>query len=287
MGNQLFNYACGYAAARREGDTLMLDTSECDNSTLRKFELDNFHLKYDARESFPNRNAWQKLYKKLRRNLKYRVIAEREVYHNRGNRYTVNDIDPRVFEKKRFRNKYLQGYWQHLPYFEEYLDEIREMMTPAYEQSERVQILAKEFETTPTCAVHVRGGDIGGPGGSYFKNAIARMEQEKPGVRYIVFTNDMEKARESLSAAFAADGGAVKNGGRKEADRRMDFVTELGSFSDVDEFFLMAACQNQILSNSTYSTWAAYLNPNREKTVIMPEDILSERMRLKDWIVLT
>ena len=53
MGNQLFNYACGYAAARRENDTLKLDTSEADNSTLRDFELDKFHLKYDARESFP------------------------------------------------------------------------------------------------------------------------------------------------------------------------------------------------------------------------------------------
>ena len=63
MGNQLFNYACGYATARRDGDRLMLDTSECDNSTLRDFELDNFHLKYDARETFPNNNIFQKLYK--------------------------------------------------------------------------------------------------------------------------------------------------------------------------------------------------------------------------------
>lgn len=28
MGNQLFNYACGYALARREGETLKLDISE-------------------------------------------------------------------------------------------------------------------------------------------------------------------------------------------------------------------------------------------------------------------
>ena len=40
MGNQLFNYACGYAQARRDGDSLVLDISECDNSTLRDFELD-------------------------------------------------------------------------------------------------------------------------------------------------------------------------------------------------------------------------------------------------------
>ena len=109
MGNQLFNYACGYAQARRDGDSLVLDISECDNSTLRDFELDKFHLKYDKKESFPNRNLGQKIYKNLRRALKYHVIKEREVYHNRDHRYDVNDIDPRVYKKKGLRNKYLYG----------------------------------------------------------------------------------------------------------------------------------------------------------------------------------
>ena len=275
MGNQLFNYACGYAAARREHDTLMLDTSDCDNSTLRKFELDNFHLKYDARESFPNKTPWQKFYKKVRRALRYRVIEEREVFHNKNGKYTVDDIDPRVYEKKRIRNKYLYGYWQHLSYFEDYLDEIADMMEPAYEQDPLVGAYIQEFKETPTCALHVRGGDITGPGGAYFKGAISRMEQEKPGVRYVIFSNDREKAREALT----------KIAGEKEDN--MIYVSELGTFSDIDEFCLMAACQNQILSNSTYSTWAAYLNRNPEKTVIMPDDILSGRMKQKNWIVLT
>lgn len=271
MGNQLFNYACGYAAARRDNDTLMLDTSECDNSTLRDFELDKFHLKYDARESFPNRTGIQKLFKRLRRDIRYRVIKEREVFLNRSGRYDVNDIDPRVFEKKGLRDKYLLGYWQHLPYFEEYLDEIREMMTPAYEQSGRVVELRKKFAAEETCALHIRGGDIGGPSGAYFKRAVARMEQEKPGVSYIIFTNDKERAGEALA-------GLNETG-------RMTYVSELGTFSDVDEFFLMAACRNQILSNSTFSTWAAYLNGNPNQTVIMPDDILSERMRRNGWII--
>ena len=291
MGNQLFNYACGYAQARRENDSLLLDISECDNSTLRDFELDKFNLRYDKKESFPNRNLGQKIYKNLRRALKYHVIKEREVYHNRDHRYDVNDIDPGVYRKKRIRDKYLYGYWQHLAYFEDYLDEITAMMTPAYEQSETVKNLLKELKETPTCAVHVRGGDITGPAGIYFKHAIERMEQEKPGVRYIVFTNDMERAKEAL-APVLKEKGAQKNtdAGQgdimRQAKNRLEFVTERGDFSDVDEFFLMAACQNQILSNSTFSTWAAYLNQNPDKTVIMPDDPLSERMRQKNWIIL-
>ena len=38
MGNQMYNYACGYAVARKTGEELRLDISECDNSTLRDFE---------------------------------------------------------------------------------------------------------------------------------------------------------------------------------------------------------------------------------------------------------
>jgi len=201
------------------------------------------------------------------------VIREREVYLNKDKRYDVNDIDPRVYEKKRFRDKYLYGYWQHLEYFEDYLDEITAMMTPTYAQSDAVKALMEEFRTTPTCAVHVRGGDIGGPGERYFAAAIGRMEQEKGALRYVVFTNDRKKAAEALDGIMGEKAG------------QMTYIADEGTFSDVDEFFLMASCQNQILSNSTFSTWAAYLNRNPDKTVIMPDDILSERMRMKDWII--
>ncbi len=274
MGNQLFNYACGYAAARRDGDFLTLDTSECDNSTLRRFELDNFHLKYEKRISFSNRTALQKIYKRVRRNLKYHVIMEREVYLNRDGKYAVDDIDPRVFEKKKLRDKYLLGYWQHLPYFEEYLEEICAMLTPAYAQSSAVRKCRHVFSHSNTCAIHVRGGDIGGPDESYFYRAAMQMEERAPGVYYLVFTNDRKKAMSAIKPVADAVGSS-----------RLTLIEEFGEFSDVDEFFLMASCRNQILSNSTYSTWAAYLNPFPQKTVVMPEDILSERMKQKDWII--
>lgn len=263
MGNQLFNYACGYAAARRGGEKLMLDTSECDNSTLRDFELDKFHLRYDGRESFPNRTVWQKIYKRLRRNLKYRVVKERDIHA----------VDARVFAPHRgVRSRYLHGYWQFLEYFEDYLGEITAMMTPAYPQSEQVRKLIDEWKAKPTCAVHVRGGDIVGPGRAFFEKAIARMQQLKPGLTYLIFTNDMPKAKEALTAISGGE----------------DFIyaADRGDFSDIDEFFLMAACQNQIISNSSFSTWAAYLNGNPDKTVIVPEYPGCRQMSLKDWQIM-
>lgn len=261
MGNQMYNYACGYAVARRLGEPLRLDISECDNSTLRNFELDNFHVRYDEKESFPNRTVWQKIYKRLRRNIKYHVVMERDMYA----------VDERVFHRYR-RGIYLHGYWQCLGYFEEYLDELREMFTPAYDQSEQVKKLVKQFRETPTCALHVRGGDLGGPAREYFQNALQRIKAEIPQVQVIVFTNDVKKARECLEG--------------DETGIKMCYISEMGSFSDVDEFCLMSACQNQIISNSTYSTWAAYLNTHLDRIVIAPDFHGVEVMKLPDWIIL-
>lgn len=261
MGNQMYNYACGYAAARRAGDTLRLDISECDNSTLRNYELDHFHVVYAQKESFPNQTVWQKIYKRLRRNLKYHVIKEKDMY----------SVDMRVFGAYR-REKYLHGYWQCLGYFEEYLDELREIFTPAYEQSAQVKELTRRLKETPTCALHVRGGDLGGPARNYFQAAIGRMLLEKPEVEFFVFTNDAPKARECL-----------ENGG---GAGRMRYISELGTFSDIDEFCLMAACQNQIISNSTYSTWAAYLNTQEGRVVICPNFRGVDEIKLSDWIVI-
>ena len=131
----------------------------------------------------------------------------------------------------------------------------------------------EQFKNTPTCALHVRGGDLGGPNREYFQKAVERMQQEKPGVSFIVFTNDVPKAKECLENGNYAS--------------KMKYVTELGTFSDIDEFFLMSSCQNQIISNSTYSTWAAYLNTYPDRCVIVPDFRGVEMMALPDWIVLS
>lgn len=47
FGNQLFMYACGYAASKRLNTKLMLDISYLDTSKLRNYELDKLNISYD------------------------------------------------------------------------------------------------------------------------------------------------------------------------------------------------------------------------------------------------
>ena len=258
MGNQMFNYACGYALARRDGEQLKLDTSECDNSNLRDYELDFFNIKYDAKESYPNRTVWQKIYKRIRRDLKYHVYKEKDWF----------TVDMRIY-KKTLRNRYLHGYWQNVAYFKEYLNELCEMFTPKRELRMEVRTLIDRFSMEETCAVHVRGGDINGPVPEYFRKAMQMMKKKEEKIQFIIFTNDKQKAAECIGVG--------------DEEEHISYIGNYGEFSDKEEFLLMSACKNHIISNSSYSTWAAYLNQNEEQIVMVPQYKGVQQMCLENW----
>lgn len=249
LGNQMYNYACGYAAAKKNNDRLILDISECDNSDFRNYELERvFQIDCHDTVSFSNKTIFHKIFKRLWRDLLHHVIYENKNY--------IFLYDERVYRKKRFRNIYLYGYWQNFQFFDFCREDIRRQFRCKYRQSESMKKLIQEFSEENTCAIHIRGGDIIGPAAEYFKRAVEIMNKENPQVRYIVFTNDVKKASDCM----------------KEWDSsvKADCISDLGDFSDSDEFFLMSACQNQIISNSTFSWWAAYLNDNPDKIIIAP-----------------
>lgn len=249
LGNQMYNYACGYAAAKKNNDSLCLDISECDNSDIRDYQLEEvFKIDCHNTVSFSNKTVFHKIFKRLWRDLLHHVIYENKNY--------VFLYDERVYRKKRFRNNYLYGYWQNYQFFEFCKEDIIRQFQCKYEQSESVKSLIKRFSEENTCAIHIRGGDIIGPAAEYFRNAIDLMGEKNPTVKYIVFTNDMKKASECMQ--------------EWEPGINAEFIGNMGSFSDEDEFFLMSACRNQIISNSTFSWWAAYLNSYGKKQIIAP-----------------
>ena len=152
FGNQLFMYACGYAAAQRLNTKLLLDTSFIDTNKLRCYELDKLNIKYDKRFS----TEWLKLYplKVLYRIIvrgwmlsRYTIFKEKKIYHF--------DLDyPSIQD-----NTYLYGYWQTEKYFKDCRKDLLQMFTPNYELSSGCKEYINKAHDCNSVAVHVRRGD--------------------------------------------------------------------------------------------------------------------------------
>ena len=147
----------------------------------------------------------------------------------------------------------LVGYFQSQRYFAHCADEIRGLFAPerGLEAALRARyggVLARQ-----PCSLHVRRTNyLKNPNfahlcdGDYFEQAIARFDA---GTTFLVFSDDIPWCK-------ARFGGG-----------RFVFVQNR---QDIEDFFLMSLCSHHVISNSSFSWWAAWLGANPHKQVIAP-----------------
>lgn len=110
------------------------------------------------------------------------------------------------------------------------------------------------------CVVHVRGGDYLNTYSflprQYYENAMSSMKKKYPGIRFVAVTDDLEYCKGILPN--------IKIIGSSPSSRRDSFraAHHLGG-SILDDFLILNGARYVILSASTFSFWAAYLNPNK------------------------
>lgn len=174
-------------------------------------------------------------------------------------------------------NMKLSGYFQSEKYFAHHKDEILELFTPPCTVRNHLYLHYSDILSHPlTVSVHVRfyhedptGKAHPTCGREYFEKAMQYFPDE---ALFVVFSNQMEKCKSLLS-------GISKN---------IRFIEGEDLFSDL---YLMSFCKHNIIANSTFSWWGAYLNRNPDKRVIAPKPwfnpaYISETPDLlpKEWI---
>lgn len=163
------------------------------------------------------------------------------------------------FDKTLFR-----GTWQSEKYFSNVSDIIRKTFTfneKLINQSTRLFMEEIQQMHNPV-SIHIRRNDylspkfIDGFGGicteDYYKKAVEYINGHLDSPSFIVFSDDIEWCRKSMfiSNAFF-----------------VDWNTNNESWQDM---FLMSRCKHNIIANSTFSWWGAWLNTNYDKIVIAP-----------------
>lgn len=249
MGNQLFAYACGYSMCKKYHQQLYLDLIDYEDGYFRDYILDRLDIK-DANviRHFP--------IKRIRDGLREHFLLQRKYYYKEKSTFHFDEC---LFQQT--LPIYLDGYWQSEKYFSNVKD-IKKIYTPARENDiTKIEKFENEIKNLNTVAVHIRRGDyVGGGccvGLEYIRQAIDYILKCEKTPCFIFFSDDMEYVYKNINTfgniKYILSNELVDN----ESD---DFI----------HFFCMKSCSHQIISNSTYSWWAAWLNENNNKQVIAP-----------------
>lgn len=251
LGNQMFIYAFYMQMKRRFPNTRI------DLSDMAHYHV---HNGYELHRLFPHLpkdefRIGQKA-KKIVEFLFFNTIIERK----------QNLATLRAFERRRlWPFIYFKGFYQSERYFEPIADEVREAFTFSESlASARTRELLSQIKASPTAvSLHVRRGDYLEPkvwrntgcvcGLQYYHDAVRYIEQYVTSPHYYVFSDDIPWATANLKL------------------RNATFVTWNHGQDSWQDMMLMAACRHNIICNSTFSWWGAWLNPYEEKIVIAPE----------------
>lgn len=256
LGNQMFMYACGYALAKQKDENLVLDASLLDNHKSRNFDLQLFNITYSKLISFKKFPL-----KYLRSFLRFLKDLFFECFFNSFYEKKTFSYNKDVFNIS--KNTYLSGYWQCEKYFKDYRDDLLRIFTPKIPRDESVvSLYSKMLEDEYSVSLHIRRGDYVGIGChlnfEFYIEAIKLMA-EKLGVAFncYVFSDDIEFCKERL-VGF---------------DSSVKFIyPEYNSDNTTfDDLLLMSKCKHNIVANSSYSWWGAWLNQNDKKIVICPD----------------
>ena len=218
-------------------------------------------------------------------------------YANQERKVIVNGMTGRGFDLDLFNIKYntveeapegatmLQGWFQNLEEFANVEDEVRKQFTFAKPFGGKIKHLHDNIidNSKHSVSIHVRRGDfINNPtayahnehmGPEYYRKAMDVMEDIYDDITYFVFSEDIEWCREN-----------IKN------DKHPVVLVDDDYSGDRDSghLYLMQACENHIIANSTYSWWAAFLG-NSKVTVGPKKWFTNENgseIMLSNWIKL-
>lgn len=255
LGNQLFQYAAGYALAHRLNQPLELDTSFFRTQILREYRLNAIaieHNKIQRKKPLSIRVLNGRGLNKILRKLNIHVVPlgkQKNIYLLESH----SDIVPEYFSIDN-SNIYIDGYYQSEKYFGKYRHELIKQFTPNYKPQEQFLQVLRKLQSCNSVAVHIRRGDLlklqngRNPylyllGEGYYQNAILYMKEKINNPKFFWFSDDIEWARQ------------------KFGDREDSFFVKLNTeHRDIDELMLMKNCHHTILANSTFSWWAAWLN---------------------------
>ena len=271
LGNQLFQYATGRAAAQRTGQDLQLDLRFLHQHPEMEYSLPHYRIDTVETGTLPPVRS---------DGLRYRLWKLRSVFTGQRIIERRNDFTPAALTPP--KNAQLRGYWQNARYFADQADVIRRDLTLCEAlKGENARTAQRIAQSGTPVSLHVRRNDYLDHSDTFvvltprfFQEAAQRLKQQVAGpLSFYLFSDDPEWAEANLDLP-----------GEKF------LVHHHSGTTPHTDLHLMSLCRHHIIANSTFSWWGAWLNPSPEKIVIAPAKwyrgswLSSDFIVPQDWI---
>lgn len=246
LGNQLFRYAAGYTLAKKTNSRLYVIVRR--GKGERKLEHP-----FDGRLAIAKFNVDPKAFQY--RNIANKFFAVKEVVKEYNFFELANKPNRKVL--------FIDDDFESEIFFKEYKNEILNIFTPKADLS-HLSLLFDELAEKDSVCMHVRRGDMINDANVYHykididyqKIAMKLIKEKIDNPRFYVFSDSIEEAKREL-----------------EGEKNLTFIHKKA----FEDFILMSRCANNIVANSTYSWWAAYLNKLEDRLVFAPYPRYSSR----------
>jgi hypothetical protein len=265
LGNQMFQYGFGRYLSLKYDKELFIDASFFNNkNSKRNIGISEFNLDckisiddYKSNKFFQN-PIMNKYFNYLIFN--YSIYAESKVCS---------------FNKLLLRksNGYFDGYWQSYKYFSSIRNILVKEFVPRKISSD-TKILINKIEATMSIGLHIRKSDYlneinsniyANCSSDYYLNSMIIMSKKFPNSIFYIFTDDLNWVNLNLNFS--------------------NFNHVFVSKSPTEDLYIMSKCKHNIISNSTFSWWSAWLNENNNKEIIAPFYWFTEKSNIKHDII--
>ena len=262
LGNQMFQYAAALGLAVRQKRILKVDTSSYVTCENRSYQLDCLKVPQDLYTGarlfqLDSNSIAARVIQKIKRAVSKAGLFRKGVYCEPHFHF-----DPAFFDLSG-TEILLNGYFQSSRYFESVAALLRERFQPAAPLSAKAADWAAKIAASPcSVSLHVRRGDYLEASNSTLHEVLDRGYYDRAvnliqclageTVEFFLFSDEPD---------FVADAFADLPGAH---------VVRSDPSRSWEDMFLMARCRHNIIANSSYSWWGAWLNPGEDKRVIAP-----------------
>lgn len=275
LGNQMFQWAFARALEAKTGVKTLFDMSFFEKKYARPYELDIFNVPDKSVKNVLTKLHLAAMWK-LRKKLHGKNFFGLNFYCEPHFQYDENlfNVKPAT---------YIEGFFQSEKYFVDIKDKICADFQFNNQPDEENQKLIEKIGATNSISLHIRRGDYvqkkryqnlyANCSLDYYKRGVEHISKNVKNPVLFIFSDDIEWVKENLNLPYESVYVSHNPGAKSYEDMR-----------------LMSLCKHNVIANSSFSWWGAWLNNNENKIVIAPqkwfndENIVQADVIPQSWI---